>query len=377
MTEKFIIGLTGNIATGKSVVMKMLENLGAHTIDADKVAHSAMTKKAPAYQEIISEFGNEIVGQDGEIDRNKLSKIVFDDLEKLKKLEEILHPLVRRAVRYLIRKSFKQVVVIEAIKLLESPLKDQCDSIWVVSSDVETQISRLAINRSMSEEEARARLANQSSQAEKIRQANVIIQNDASLVDTWKQVLAAWIVTVINRRIDVREHPITAVVERRKKLNVVYAMPKHAGYIASFLNKGKPEDQRLDDLDVLERFGDRAYYLLMEGEQIVALVGWQVEDLVGQSDEVIFKKKELINRGLRLILEELENTSQILNTEVIFLKVDEELSNKTVWKDLGYEIIDIDDIKVNIWKNAAKKLIEDEHIIMFKELRSDRVLLPL
>ena len=377
MTEKFIIGLTGNIATGKSVVMKMLENLGAHTIDADKVAHSAMTKKAPAYQEIISEFGNEIVGQDGEIDRNKLSKIVFDDLEKLKKLEEILHPLVRRAVRYLIRKSFKQVVVIEAIKLLESPLKDQCDSIWVVSSDVETQISRLAINRSMSEEEARARLANQSSQAEKIRQANVIIQNDASLVDTWKQVLAAWIVTVINRRIDVREHPITAVVERRKKLNVVYAMPKHAGYIASFLNKGKPEDQRLDDLDVLERFGDRAYYLLMEGEQIVALVGWQVEDLVGQIDEVIFKKKELINRGLRLILEELENTSQILNTEVIFLKVDEELSNKTVWKDLGYEIIDIDDIKVNIWKNAAKKLIEDEHIIMFKELRSDRVLLPL
>ena len=377
MTEKFIIGLTGNIATGKSVVMKMLENLGAHTIDADKVAHSAMTKKAPAYQEIISEFGNEIVGQDGEIDRNKLSKIVFDDLEKLKKLEEILHPLVRRAVRYLIRKSSKQVVVIEAIKLLESPLKDQCDSIWVVSSDVETQISRLAINRSMSEEEARARLANQSSQAEKIRQANVIIQNDASLVDTWKQVLAAWIVTVINRRIDVREHPITAVVERRKKLNVVYAMPKHAGYIASFLNKGKPEDQRLDDLDVLERFGDRAYYLLMEGEQIVALVGWQVEDLVGQIDEVIFKKKELINRGLRLILEELENTSQILNTEVIFLKVDEELSNKTVWKDLGYEIIDIDDIKVNIWKNAAKKLIEDEHIIMFKELRSDRVLLPL
>jgi dephospho-CoA kinase len=377
MSEKFVIGLTGNIAAGKSVVKKMLENLGAHTIDADQVAHSAMGLKAPAYKDVLAEFGSKILNSDDEVDRQRLGRIVFDEPEKLEKLEAILHPWVRRAVKYLISRTSKQVVVIEAIKLLESPLKDECNSIWVVTSDEDVQIKRLEINRGMSEEEARARLANQSSQDEKVRQADVIIENEATLVDTWKQVLAAWIVTVVNRRIEVKEHPIESVEAKRKKLNVVYAKPKHAGYIAGFLNEGKPEDEKLEDLDVLEKFGDRAYYLLMEEEEIAGLVGWQVENLIGQVDEIVFSKKELVNRGLRLILDQLENSSQILNTEAIFVKVQDQFSNKTLWQELGYEIIDLDEIKVNIWKKTARKLVEEDHILMFKEMRSDRVLLPL
>jgi len=377
MSEKFVIGLTGNIAAGKSVVKKMLENLGAHTIDADQVAHSAMAIKAPAYKDVLAEFGSKILNSDEEIDRQRLSRIVFDDPVKLEKLEAILHPWVQRAVKYLISRTSKQVVVIEAIKLLESPLKDECNSIWVVTSDEDVQIKRLEINRGMSEEEARSRLANQSSQGEKVRQADVIIENETTLVDTWKQVLAAWIVTVVNRRIEVKEHPIESVEAKRKKLNVVYAKPKHAGYIASFMNEGKPEEEKLEDLDVLEKFGDRAYYLLMEEEEIAGLVGWQVENLIGQVDEIIFSKKDLVNRGLRLILDQLENSSQILNTEAIFIKVQDQFSNKTLWKELGYEIIDLDEIKVNIWKKTARKLVEEDHILMFKEMRSDRVLLPL
>ena len=143
MSEKFIIGLTGNIAAGKSVVKKMLENLGAQTIDADEVAHSAMKKNAPAYKTIITKFGVDILNSNDEIDRTKLGKIVFEDPEKLKQLESILHPLVRQAVKYLINRSSKKVAVVEAIKLLESPLKEQCDSIWVVTSDEEIQINQV------------------------------------------------------------------------------------------------------------------------------------------------------------------------------------------------------------------------------------------
>ncbi len=377
MSEKFIIGLTGNIATGKSVVKKMLENLGAHTIDADKVAHSAMGIKAPAYEDVIAEFGTEILNSDKEIDRQRLGSIVFDDPEKLEKLEAILHPWVRRAVEYLISRSSKQVVVIEAIKLLESTLRDKCDSIWVVTAEEDVQINRLEVNRGMSEDEARSRMANQSSQDDKVRQANVIIENDATLVDTWKQVLAAWIVTVVNRRIEFKEHPIESVEEKRKKLNVVYAMPKHAGYIASFMNEGKLEDEKLEDLDVLEKFGDRAYFLLMEEEEIAGLVGWQVENLIGQVDEIIFSKKDLVNRGLGMILDELESSSQLLNTEAIFVKVQNQYSSKTLWQALGYEIIDLEDIKVNLWKKTAMKLVGEDHKLMFKEMRSNRVLLPL
>ncbi len=376
MSEKFIIGLTGNIAAGKSVVKKMLENLGAQTIDADEVAHSAMKKNAPAYKTVVTKFGVDILNSNDEIDRTKLGKIVFEEPEKLIQLESILHPLVRQAVKYLINRSSKKVAVIEAIKLLESPLKEQCDSIWVVTSEEEIQINRLALNRGMSEEEARSRLDNQSSQIEKIRQADVIIQNDATLVDTWKQVLAAWIVTVINRRIVVEEHPIEEI-EEKKKLNVVYAMPKHSEYIAKFLNIGRPDDTKLVGIDVLEKFGDRAYYLLMEDDQIVGLVGWQVEDLVGQIDEINFSKKELVNKGLRMILNKLENSSQTLNSEVLFVKVQDQFSNKTVWRDLGYELIELKNVKVNVWKNAAKKLIEDGHVLMVKEIRTERVILPL
>ncbi len=288
-----------------------------------------------------------------------------------------MHPLIQRAIKYLVNKSLKNVVVIEAIKLLESPIKDMCDSIWVVTSGIETQISRMAINRLTTEKEARARLANQSLQEEKIREANVIIQNDETLVDTWKQVLAAWMVTVINRRLDVQEHPKELIEDRKKKLHSVRAMPKHAGHIANFLNKGKPVEEKLEDLDVLERFGDNAYYLLMEEDEIIGLVGWQVENLVALVKEFVIISKDDMNKGIRLLIKELESSSQALNTEVVYVKVDVNYSSKTVWRDLGYQLIDIDDVKVNIWKNAARKLVEDGYYLMFKELRSDRVLHPM
>ena len=115
---KFVIGLTGNIATGKSVVRRMFEHLGAYTIDADALTHRAYSKGAPGYQQVVDKFGKWLVNKDGEIDRSKLGNLVFHDPEALSQLEAIVHPLVRQASEMLIQRATQRVVVIEAIKAL-------------------------------------------------------------------------------------------------------------------------------------------------------------------------------------------------------------------------------------------------------------------
>ena len=120
---KYIIGLTGNIATGKSVVRRMLEHLGAYTIDADALSHRAMAKGAPGYQPVVNEFGKWILDQHGEIDRKKLASIVFRDPAALAELEGIVHPPVVQAVRILVKRASQPIVAVEAIKILESGLK--------------------------------------------------------------------------------------------------------------------------------------------------------------------------------------------------------------------------------------------------------------
>src|SRR5512138_1366107 len=120
---KFVIGLTGNIGTGKTVVRRMLEHLGAYTIDADALSHRAIAKGAPGYKPVVEHFGKWIVGPDGEIDRAKLGGLVFRDPVAMRELEQIVHPLVRQAVDVLVRRASQPVVVIEAIKLLEGELR--------------------------------------------------------------------------------------------------------------------------------------------------------------------------------------------------------------------------------------------------------------
>ena len=127
---KFVIGLTGNIATGKSVVRKMLEHLGAYGIDADALAHRAIAKDAPGYQPVLDTFGNWILSPERHIDRIRLGRIVFSDPEALEELEAIVHPLVREAIDVLVRRSKQKIIVIEAIKLLEGPLRAACDQLF-------------------------------------------------------------------------------------------------------------------------------------------------------------------------------------------------------------------------------------------------------
>jgi dephospho-CoA kinase len=189
---KFVIGLTGNIATGKSEVRKMLEKLGAGGIDADALAHQVIKSPEPAFPAILAAFGQEILGKDGEIDRRRLGQIVFSDPAALARLEAIVHPEVRKKVDRIIRESPEQVIVIEAIKLLEAGYPALCDSIWTTWSSPAVQLSRLVSQRGMSEALANQRIAVQPPQEEKLTAADVVIPNNRGLEELWQQVLENW-----------------------------------------------------------------------------------------------------------------------------------------------------------------------------------------
>jgi dephospho-CoA kinase len=178
-----VIGLTGNIGCGKSTVAGMLRDLGAVTIDADRVARDIRRNDADARGEILARFGTDDAGD--------LGRIVFADADALADLEEILHPRVRGAIRARLAElaeAGEPVVVVEVIKLLESPLADAIDEIWVVRCDEADAIARLAASRGMDEAAARRRLANQSPQDEKVAAADVVIDGSAPMEETRRQV---------------------------------------------------------------------------------------------------------------------------------------------------------------------------------------------
>jgi dephospho-CoA kinase len=189
---KYVIGLTGNIATGKTVVRKMLEELGAYTIDADALSHQTMIKGAPGYQKVIKAFGNWILDSDGEIDRNKLGRHVFIDPEALQQLEKIVHPLVEHELDLMIQGANQRVIVMEVIKLLEGKLARACDSIWTTYAPEHVQKARLMQIRKMTERDAIQRIHAQPPQELKTAAANVVIDTSGTIGETWKQVASAW-----------------------------------------------------------------------------------------------------------------------------------------------------------------------------------------
>ena len=190
----YLIGLTGNIATGKSLVARMLGDLGAYVIDADELVHELQRKDAPVWARIVGEFGEGILRADGEIDRAKLGALVFSDSEALHRLESIVHPAVGAEIERQLAnlEPPDQVVVIEAIKLIEAGLHKRCNALWVVTSRPGVQLDRLMRTRGLSEADAQVRIAAQPPQSEKVALADVLIENNGTVEDLRAQVLHHW-----------------------------------------------------------------------------------------------------------------------------------------------------------------------------------------
>ena len=193
LTGKRLIGLTGNIATGKSTVRRILVQLGAVAIDADETAREVVQPGRPALDEIARVFGPDVIQADGSLNRRALAAIVFSDPQKLRTLERITHPAVRAAIAERVAAlPPASVIVLEAIKLLESGWRPYCDQIWVTTCRPETQLLRLMQSRGMSEQEARMRIDAQPPQAEKIAAANVVIDTDVSITAMQEQIESEW-----------------------------------------------------------------------------------------------------------------------------------------------------------------------------------------
>lgn len=230
-TDIYLIGMTGNIACGKSTVLAMLAELGARVIDADRVTHELQAPGQAVYDRIVQEFGEGILtAPGGPIDRRRLGAIVFSDPAALHRLEQIVHPAVHahilawlntlgqeseaRSQEQENRRAGEQesggdprvrpddsdgvaphrpmVAVIDAVKLLEAGWKPLCNAIWVVTCPPAEQLDRLVRTRGMSEAEARGRIDAQPPQATRVAQADVVIDNGGTFDETRRQVETAW-----------------------------------------------------------------------------------------------------------------------------------------------------------------------------------------
>ena len=332
---KYIIGLTGNIATGKSVVRRMLEHLGAYTIDADALSHRAIAKGAPGYQPVIEKFGKWILDKDGEVNRSKLGGVVFRDSAALAELEGIIHPLVRQAIKVLVKRASQPIVVIEAIKLLESELRKECDSIWVTYAPEEVQIERLTRKRNLTREDAQHRISLQAAQGEKIAAANVVIRNTGSYDDLWKQVTTTWKqVSPATPEIT----PPTVIKQGAGNFIIARGKPRDSESIAKLINHLSQGQQKLSSDDVMASFGDKAYILLQLQDQLVGIAGWQVENLVARTTELYLENGIDFQAGLEILIAEVERASGDLQCEASLIFPAPELASQDlVWKKLGYE----------------------------------------
>ncbi len=190
--RRTLIGLTGNIATGKSAVARMLAGLGATVIDADRVAHEVMEPGGAAYAAVVDAFGPEILNPGGAVDRRRLGDIVFRDPAALARLEAAVHPAVLLEVGRRIAEAEADVVVVEAIKLIEAGMHRAYDALWVVTAPRGVQIERLVRERGMTHDEAALRVDAQPPQEEKAALADRVLVNDGTLAQLRARVEAAW-----------------------------------------------------------------------------------------------------------------------------------------------------------------------------------------
>ncbi|HWS83026.1 MAG TPA: dephospho-CoA kinase [Ktedonobacteraceae bacterium] len=189
-----IIGLTGNIACGKTSVGRMLLELGAeHYIDADVIVHQLYQKGLPIAQQVAENFGVGVLASDGSVDRKALGAIVFHNPNALATLERIVHPAVREALLdELKRVSASSIVIIDAVKLLEGASGALCHSKWLVVCSQEQEIARLMVRNQLSADEARIRVEAQPDTSSKLVLVDEVINNSGSLAETHGQVAAAF-----------------------------------------------------------------------------------------------------------------------------------------------------------------------------------------
>jgi dephospho-CoA kinase len=190
------VGLTGGIGCGKSTVTRILAELGATVMDADKIAHSTYAPGGPAYDGVVAAFGNEALAPDGTIDRTKLAPIVFKDPSKLTKLQDAVWPATKQRIRELIAearaKGERKPIVVEAAILIEANWQSVFDEIWLITASKEQVIARVERDRGLKPEQTEARIRAQLPDEERRKHATLVIENNGTIAQLEEQLARVW-----------------------------------------------------------------------------------------------------------------------------------------------------------------------------------------
>lgn len=188
----FVLGVTGNIAAGKSTVTAELARLGATVFDSDAIYHELIAPGQPLLGRIRARFGDGVINPDGSLNRKALGAIVFADPDELAALDRLTHPEIMAESDRRVAAATTPVAVIDAVKLIESGHADECDQVWVVTARPDQQVTRLMKRNRLSRDEAERRIAAQPPLAAKLRRADVVIDNSGTVAATQAQVRARW-----------------------------------------------------------------------------------------------------------------------------------------------------------------------------------------
>lgn len=397
----YIIGLTGNIATGKSTVCSILTQLGAQVIDADLSAHAVLKRGSPAWCSVVQAFGYDILHYDGTVDRRKLGALVFNAPAKLRILERISHPAVGTELALMVRDALNapgaadRVLVVEAVKLYEAGMHEHMDALWVVTAPVEEQKRRLMQDRGMSQAEADARLRAQPALDEKLKRADVVIDNGGSLQETQVQVLRAYAAIdpatgvdktpLLLRWLRIDPSPTSAApvaapgtapmaaaapAPPQPDWSIQRARPNDARMLAQLLARIENKPEPLSRAEMLERQGKYGYWLVRSGGDTIALAAWQAENLAAVVRDLWVAREQDAPRALPLLLQEIEAQANALTCEVVVILVPPRAAPlaKIAADAAGYKPTGLDDLH-KLWRSVVEPLRQNDEPMYSRRLR--------
>lgn len=413
----YIIGLTGNIATGKSTVRHILEQLGARAIDADLVAHAVLKRGTSAWRNVVDAFGYDVLQYDGQVDRRKLGAVVFNDASKLRMLERITHPAVGSELALIVRDVLNapdagdEVIVVEAVKLYEAGMHEYMDALWVVTTPVPEQKRRLMQDRGMSEAETDARLRSQPALDEKLKRADVVIDNGGSIEETRVQVLRAFVAldpasggdksplllrwlrihppqTEPSEQPVVESSPISGAPgastvsiqdpashapppdSTQDEWVVRRAKPSDARMLADLLTQIEARSEPLGRAEMLERQGRYAYWMVRAGTRTVALAAWQAENLAAIVRELWVEQLKDAPRAFPQLLDAIEQEANGLTCEVVVILAPARAAELAgiAAESAGYPPATLDDLH-KLWRSVVEPLRQNQEPMYAKRLR--------
>lgn len=394
----YLIGLTGNIATGKSTVAEILAQLGARVIDADLVAHAVVRKGTPTWRRVVNAFGYDILHPDGSVNRRALGALVFADPAKLRTLEAIIHPAVTAELARMLQDVHEEVVVIQAVKLYEAGLHEYCDALWVVTASPEEQKRRLLQDRHLTEAEAEARLRAQPPLDAKLQAATVVIDNGGSIEETRVQVMRAFVAIDPRQASDKSAllargfgpvpsaaaqpptpppQPESAPPLRQVALGARRARPGDVHELAQLVAQIEGAPHPLARVEMLERLGKLGYWLVEADDKPIALAAWQAENLVAAIRELWVAFPERASEAIPLLLDAIEQEAKGLTCEVAILVATPRMQALAPLAiACGYAPTSLDQLH-RLWRSVIEPTLQTDQTLYLKKLREEIITKPI